>query len=108
MHAPIPMPDAMNGYQAQSLPDTPFRAPGHPGHDFASPPAPVVMVGEEMGDAASMYQPVDRAPPRYGIEAARVPPSPGKVHQGWPLDGHRLDTAFSSKPLTWWPHRERR
>ncbi|GHJ86188.1 hypothetical protein NliqN6_2590 [Naganishia liquefaciens] len=97
---PIAIPDAMNGYSTQSLPDMPFRTSGASAHDLNSPPAPVMMIADDLVDGRTMYQSTDRAPPRFGIDASRVPLSPGKNQQGWPLDGHRLDTAFAMVPQT--------
>lgn len=95
MQMQMAMPEGLNGYQPQSMPDMSFRTPGHLSHDMTSPGPPNMMLSEGMGDGKSMYQPADRSfPARYSLGSPQDPLSPGKI-QGWPLDGHRADAAFS-------------
>jgi hypothetical protein len=87
------MTTGVNGYQAQSMPDMPYRTTGHPSNDITSP-GPMIMLGEEVGDGRGIYPVADGSfSARYDMEVTRVPLSPTKM-QGWPHDGHRLDAAF--------------
>lgn len=88
------MSTGVNGYQAQSMPDMPYQTSGHPSNNITSPGPPMIMLGEEVGDGSSMYPVADSSfSARYDMDSTRVPLSPTNV-QGWPHDGHRLDTAF--------------